>query len=544
MNKNLTIRKLCLCAIFLSLFGALSCGVPQPSISPTTSITPSHAYIPAVWTESPNINVSVPKTFDPQSITLDDLIKNNIGPGLAYSRLIKLKTGPSSPSPSIQLECDLCETWAYETNSGWTFKLKQNIVWQTGENLTAKDVASNYFPEVITESLLNQRLNSASLTGIQIHNDYSFTLQSSYYDHDILSQLSDATNKLIDPLNLENHTNENAIMTRFPGSGPWSFSSITSGSQVTMTKNALYHEIILPLVNQITINYIENLSESKIIALIQSGTADIASNYSLSSNTQVNNHSDYQVIQSHGYGGPTILLNSSLSPLDKLDFRKFILKSLDPWLNNKKSGFLNSKIGIGLPLTQPDLQINQTEIRSLYFADPVSSQTYLKEAIDSHILNIGIQDTGDSYSDIMKLTIQDLKNANFNIKIIPLSENSYKKELTNKQSTYHILMGVIPSTNTLNEYALSLIHQKGSINFINHNDSYLNELIEEQSKEPNQLIRTSKLREIQNNVLDNAYMYNSLNLQTSWFHSNNVRNFFPTDVSNEYFFWSKVWLDN
>jgi ABC-type transport system substrate-binding protein len=417
-------------------------------------------------------------------------------------------------------------------------------VWQTGESLTAKDVANNYFPEVITGSLLNQRLNSASITGIQIHNDYSFTLQSSYYDHDILSQLSGATNKLIDPLNLENHSNDNTIITRFPGSGPWSFSSITSDSQVTMTKNAFYHEKILPLVNQITINYIENLSESKIIALIQSGTADIASNYSLSSDMLVNNDSDYQVIQSHGYGGPTILLNSSLSPLDKLDFRKFILKSLDPWLNNKKSGFLNSKIGIGLPLTQPDLQINQTEIRSLYFADPVSSQTYLKEAIDSHILNIGVQDTGDSYSDIMKLTIQDLKNANFNINIIPLSENSYKKELTNKQSTYHILMGVIPSTNTLNEYTLSLIHQKGSINFINHNDSYLNELIEEQSKEPNQLIRTSKLREIQNNVLDNAYMYNSLNLQTSWFHSNNVKNFFPTDVSNEYFFWSTVWVDN
>ena len=36
------------------------------------------------------------------------------GPGIVYSRLLRFASGPEVQTPSLALECDLCESWVWE----------------------------------------------------------------------------------------------------------------------------------------------------------------------------------------------------------------------------------------------------------------------------------------------------------------------------------------------------------------------------------------------------------------------------------------------
>jgi len=44
-----------------------------------------------------------------------------LGPGLAYSRLLRLRTGPLVEQPSLMLECDLCESWRLTSDFAYEF---------------------------------------------------------------------------------------------------------------------------------------------------------------------------------------------------------------------------------------------------------------------------------------------------------------------------------------------------------------------------------------------------------------------------------------
>ena len=46
-----------------------------------------------------------------------------LGPGLAYSRLLRLRSGEED-QPNLLLECDLCESWRLTDNLSYVFDLR------------------------------------------------------------------------------------------------------------------------------------------------------------------------------------------------------------------------------------------------------------------------------------------------------------------------------------------------------------------------------------------------------------------------------------
>ncbi|MFQ6030162.1 MAG: ABC transporter substrate-binding protein, partial [Dehalococcoidia bacterium] len=72
-----------------------------------------------------------------------------LGPGLAYSRLLRLRVGPQVDQPSLLLECDLCQRWQLNEDFSYEFKLRPNVYWQNiepvnGRVLVAEDLAYSY----------------------------------------------------------------------------------------------------------------------------------------------------------------------------------------------------------------------------------------------------------------------------------------------------------------------------------------------------------------------------------------------------------------
>ncbi|MCI0441071.1 MAG: ABC transporter substrate-binding protein, partial [Chloroflexi bacterium] len=71
------------------------------------------------------------------------------GPGMAYSRLLRFKSGPGVELPSLAVECELCESWEMEDGLTFTFRLRDDARWQnvapaSGRSLVAEDIAFSY----------------------------------------------------------------------------------------------------------------------------------------------------------------------------------------------------------------------------------------------------------------------------------------------------------------------------------------------------------------------------------------------------------------
>ena len=52
---------------------------------------------------------------------------SSFGPGIIYSRILKFKTGPEVIQPSLEFECDVCESWQMTSPTRFEFKLREGV---------------------------------------------------------------------------------------------------------------------------------------------------------------------------------------------------------------------------------------------------------------------------------------------------------------------------------------------------------------------------------------------------------------------------------
>ena len=64
------------------------------------------------------------------------------GPGLAYNRLLKFRTGENVKLPSQAAECDLCEKWYMKSPDTFVFQIKENVAWQPSKETKEKKVTA------------------------------------------------------------------------------------------------------------------------------------------------------------------------------------------------------------------------------------------------------------------------------------------------------------------------------------------------------------------------------------------------------------------
>lgn len=138
---------------------------PRPTETPTPKPTPTPTSAPTpVPTATPVIHLppigrpggvfsaaafaNVPH-FDVHLHVQETLA--SLGPGIAYSRLLRVRSGPEEevPQPSLLLECDLCEGWCMEDPLTYRFQLRKGVLWHNrppvdGRELIAADVVYSY----------------------------------------------------------------------------------------------------------------------------------------------------------------------------------------------------------------------------------------------------------------------------------------------------------------------------------------------------------------------------------------------------------------
>ncbi len=527
----------------ITLLVSLEFGCQNPNNSIPDNIQNAYydAPIPKAAEFTGNITVTVPKTLDTSNLTLAPLSQNSIGPGMIYSRLMKINIDPTNPRSNLSVGCDLCSDWSYDENKLIHFTIRDDVYWHDGSKLSPGDIASHYL-NLIQESS-NETFN-IPIQSIDENGPYKLTFTTKQTDSDFMMKLAHTKSKIFNPNLWHTHLNSSEPIADLTGTGAWM--SVQeypdSNDSITLIRNPVYFSHQKPLSQTISINYIDNLSIDKIKAITASGNTHFILN-----TTQYGHDTTgtpYQSItKSLSYGGPSLFFNMAKKSMQNLKKRQSIFLLLDPWQQNSKSGLTDTSVGIGIPQIFTDYSSNQIAIRKQHFDDPVSAQLNISDIDIEQQLKIGVMDSPHPYNHLLEQIITDLESSTFQIHESSLSPENYVSEITNKNSNFDILLGLTPPEEFINDYLLSTLHSSSDFSFSNTADTQLNEMIELQTVQTDELLRSRQLRDIQNHVLEQAYMYNSAPLQHEWIYHNSVRNFFPNDNLGEYLYWSEVWID-
>ena len=131
--------------------------------------------------------------------TVQEMV-TSMGPGLAYSRLLRLRVGPEYDQPSLRLECDLCESWEMTTDLAFEFRLRPDVRWHSiapvnGRLLVAEDLAFSY-ERMQTTGWPNAGLLSA-VSRIKALDDETLRIEMASPDADVLMALADGHSKIV-----------------------------------------------------------------------------------------------------------------------------------------------------------------------------------------------------------------------------------------------------------------------------------------------------------------------------------------------------------
>ena len=98
--------------------------------------------------------------------------------------------------------------------------------------------------------------------------------------------------------------------------------------------------------------------------------------------------------------------------------------------------------------------------------------------------------------------------------------------------------------NTPNDYLLPVLHSNGQANTHLYNSPALDRLLELQSVIMDPDDREEAIKEIQAELLEVRSRFMPATLNEVWAQWPWVQDFYPNLTNGEYFFWSRVWLQD
>ena len=475
----------------------------------------------------------------------------SMGPGLAYSRLLRLATSPESeyPQPSLLVECDLCESWEALDPLTYSFKLREGIRWHdvspvNGRDLVADDVAYS-LERLGTPGWPNAGLmrNIERIDVVDSHT-LNISLAPGFPDADFMVSLADGHAKVVAPevVELRGDLKEAEVI----GTGPWRWMSTREGIGTLLERNESYFEASLPYADELFIRVVKASDEAR-LAAFATGVVDV---YRLPpelreplEETGVTYNS---FLSRRGGSGLALAMNTTAPPFDDLRVRQAVLLALDPWrdLDDLWSG--QGFVSAGIPVRSPLWLLGEEEVRGTYFASSERARELLESIGAGSLPPLGLHvgDFGDLHLEYGRSIAEDLRAVGFDIPTEPrsLTPPEYRTKVW-VQGDYQIAVGPLPPTVTTNNYLLNILHSSSGLNVTRHPDGTLDALIAEQATEGDPDARGEMVRQIQHRVLEQAYMVATVTAGDMWVFHPRVKGFHPNTAASEYFFWAKTWLE-
>ncbi|MCI0823498.1 MAG: hypothetical protein J4N90_02030 [Chloroflexi bacterium] len=478
----------------------------------------------------------------------------SMGPGLAYSRLLRLRTGPESGQPSLRLECDLCESWELTGGMDYEFKLRPGVQWQnlppvSGRPLVADDLVYSY-NRLRTPGWPNAQLFSA-IEGFEALDPATLLVKMASPEADVLMALADGHSKVVAREVVEQYGDlkEAPVV----GTGPWLWQEGAEDTPMILTRNPAYFEQSVPLLDQLEIHVIkrsglEQSGHQERLAAFLVGQVDVILAPPPQWRELQKSGAQFDSFLSRQSGTGVLLSMNVQSPaLSNREVRRAVFKAMDPWdyVDTVWSG--QGYASVGVPVQTEDWLLDRAEMRNLHFADPSEARRLLASWSGGEPVNIQLtvrtENFVEVYSQLEERIAEDLKAVGFNPIIRRLNPARFNEIVWGENKDYQLAVGVMPPTSTINSFLLALLHSHGRWNISAHQDRKLDSMIERQAVELDPVRRRDQLKDIQRYVLDQAYLFSPVTGSSRWVFTPGVAGFHPNTALSEYIYWSRVWWE-
>ena len=536
-----------------------------PVLGPTS--TPTRTPTPAVVvTETPIVATSRPvptvrPTPDPRSRggTLNLASAQNIahqdvhqdvspalsswGPGIAYSRLMRLETGPDTPLPGLSLECDICSDWTMESPTSYLFNLRDDIKWHNldpvgGRAIDAEDVIFSYQRQINPDFPNSPLLRS--IAALEYLGPLTLRVRFDLPDADSLLSLADGHSKIVAPetLILSGDLREGPTI----GTGPWILERTSVDESHSFSSHADYFEPGLPLVDNLRILILTNKDTRS--AAFQTGMTDVheMSPMEWIRHLQQSPNSPSLEIPQPGRG-IEVAFKTSGPPFDDVRARKAAMLSMDPvgLIEEQWEGF--GFVGTGFPVASPDWLLPKSELAGR-FDDTDSAQSLLLAAGLAYKtpVTITVGDFGQPYLDYADAVSEGMQSVGFDSQVEVVNRRQFGENVW-LQGDYQMMIGPPAPVSTPNGFLLPVFHSEGVWNTTGHRDDALDAMLEAQAVEHDAEKRAELIHSIQNHILDQGYRFMPFTRMGIWTWQPRVRDFDPNFSLFEYHHWTKVWLE-
>lgn len=476
-----------------------------------------------------------------------------LGPGLAYSRLLRLEAGREVEQPNLTLQCDLCESWEMAPDMSYIFKLRPDVYWQKlspvdGRQLEADDLVFSYDRMRTPGWPGATRFADRGVGEIEALDDLTLRVSLEFRDADALLALADGRSKIVAPEVVE----EYGDLKQAPviGTGPWIYERQIRSGTTSYNRNPDYFEPGLPYLNVITIKPVKtpgeaNSANPKRLALLEAGQIDVVvappTDWSQMERSSVEFNSR---ISQQPEIGMVLSLNTSQEPLDNLAIRQAIFRAVDPWEYVDVGWWGQGGVGLGMPVRSPHWQLNQSELLSGYLGSHSAARDILHEndIIFPPSLEIAVANLGPDYRQVGYQIEQDLEAVGFEANVTAMDPAALQETMFGEVRDYQIALAPAPPHPTTNGYLYSLLHSGGPGNIANHDDKVLDALIEVQAAELDPARRQKWLLDVQRHAMEQAYMFSPITGSYRWVFDWDLENFYPNTSLSEYHYWAEAWL--
>ena len=547
---------------------------PTPTLTPTLVFTPTIASTtPPTAPPTPTPVVSTPPVgqhggsltsialadfphFDVQQESQETLTA--LGPGIVYSRLLRLRSGPADlvPQPHQLLECDLCQAWRVTSDNPleYRFTLRDGVRWHDlhpvgGRELTAQDVVFSYERQK-TEGFSNSSiLRNMESVAAESDRTLLISVNPGFPDADFLAALADGHSKIVVPEAVE--LNGDLINGPVIGTGPWIWDEEESISGVAsvLNRNPDYFEESLPFLDRLTFIVVKDGVDVQLAAFL-TGQVQLLRVPPQGWDRLLDSGVEFgQTVSRQSGAGLILAMNQSRPPFDDEMVRKAVLKAVDPWNYADDIWKGQGIVTLGVPVVESDWLLDQEEMRACCFADPSGAEALLASlGISLPVrFNITIADFGGVFLQQAERLEQDLKGVGLEPSAELVAPEEFAQRVFRRRA-YQMALGFIPPSTTPNGFLFPLLYGADDRNnLVSHADADLDALIVEQAAVRELAERGEILRSIQRRLLDGAYIFSpvtgSIGAGEAWVFHPSVQGFHPNTALSEYFFWAATWLE-
>jgi len=462
------------------------------------------------------------------------------GPGIVYSRLLRFSAGPDVQSPSLAVECDLCESWAWEDSTTLRITLREDARWQdiapvNGRAVTADDVVASFDRQRTPgwpNAALLQNIEAMDTAGIAL----VFTLRSP--DADFLLALADGHSKVL-PVELAGR--EDLGGGPFIGTGPWIIDAAEPGTRYTFQANPDYFERGFPYLDRLKVFVLPDEATRRAAFLTKTLDVDEVAPDAWVAFQEAHPEAGFTLYSPPG-AGIELALNVESPALRDISVRRALFLSLDPWALNQEVWGGLATVSSGLPALDPSWLLSEAELRR-HLADPAQARQLLRAAgVLSPEVELVVADFGDNFLRYGEGVRDQLQSAGFQVTLNPLNPSLYNAQVW-RDGQFQAYLGPTPPLSGPNGYLFGLVRTGGRWSKTGFSHLAVDGLIDAQAAELDPLRRRDLAKGVALTLVGDGVRFMPATQVQAWSWWSRVRNLHINFANYEYIFWSRVWVE-